>query len=81
MTSGNSRQNKFELLWILLFIVVITLLLHYATNLNQNLFPVCLTTDSKRFLRVDHEFGINFFSCTINGNSGDSTVEERCFNF
>ena len=38
-------------------------LLHYATNLNQYLFPVCLTTDSKRFLRVDHEFGIKKIFC------------------
>ena len=37
--------------------------LHYATNLNQYFFPPCLTTDFKRFLRVDHEFGIKKIFC------------------
>ena len=41
-------------------------LLHYATKLNQYFFPPCLTTDFKRFLRVDHEFGIKKIFCNTN---------------
>ena len=42
---------KFRTLCVLLAVKI-------RHTMQQYLIPVCLTTDSKRFLRVDHEFGI-----------------------